>query len=64
MAESKGIQAKVNPYNGQAYFLYEPILPSSDLTVLNNTICHCQHYFNRVHLYYVFSLEYCHKSNK
>ena len=46
-------------YNGQVYFPYEPILPSSDLMVLNHTIHHCEHYFNRVHFYYVFSLEYC-----
>ena len=41
----------INPYNAQAYFLYELILPSSNLMVLNHTICHCQHWFNGVNLY-------------
>ena len=49
----------INPYDAQAYFPYEPILPNSNLTVLKQTIHHCQHHFNRVHLYYVYSLEYC-----
>ena len=32
-----------NPYDTQAYSQYKPILPSSDLMVLNHTACHCQH---------------------
>ena len=34
---------QVNPYDAQKYFQYEHILPSSNLTVLNCTVCHCQH---------------------
>ena len=49
----------INSYDAQAYFPYKPILSSSNLMVLNHTIHHCQHCLNRVHLYYVFSLEYC-----
>ena len=36
-------QKEFNPYNAQTYFQYEPILPSSDLMVLNCTVCYCQH---------------------
>ena len=40
-------------YKAEAYFPYEPILPCSDLRVLNHTIHHSEHCFNRVHFYYV-----------
>ena len=33
----------INPYNAQAYFKYQLILPSSNLMVLNCTVCHCLH---------------------
>ena len=45
----KGMQNR--NYNAQAYFPYEPILPSSDLTVLNHTVHHCDHCFNEIHFY-------------
>ena len=28
----------INPYDAQTYFQYVPILPSSDLTVLNRSL--------------------------
>ena len=31
----------MNPYDAQAYFLYDPIFPSSNLMVLNHTVHHC-----------------------
>ena len=57
---SQQVSVQINPYDAQAYLLYQPILPSCNLTVLNHTVHHCQHHFNRVHLHYVFSLENCH----
>ena len=32
-----------NGYYAQVYFPYEPILPSSNLMVLNHTVYHCEH---------------------
>ena len=41
-------QAFASPYDAQAYFLYEPFFPCSDLMVLNHTVCHCEYCFNSV----------------